>query len=112
MLITNDKCAGEWKTVKTKSRNNANIASPSSVSPRNLSSVNFQNRFDNLMVTEVNQIEIHGSPFAISVVKLQILSLNQSMDKNNLHSIHPSGAITANESNTQSKNSIRTVPGN
>ena len=29
MLITNDKCAAEWKTVKTKSKNNRNIASMS-----------------------------------------------------------------------------------
>ena len=59
MLITNDICADEWKTVKTKSKNNTNIASPSSVSPKNPSPVNLQNRFDNLIVTEVNQIEIH-----------------------------------------------------
>ena len=32
MLIINGKCANEWKTVKTKSKNNANTASPSSVS--------------------------------------------------------------------------------
>ena len=31
MLITNDKWTDEWKTVKTKSKNNTNIASPSSV---------------------------------------------------------------------------------
>ena len=29
MLITNDKCADEWKTVKTKSKNHTNIASMS-----------------------------------------------------------------------------------
>ena len=34
MLITNDKCADEWKTVKTKFKNNINIAPPSSVSPK------------------------------------------------------------------------------
>ena len=59
MLITNDICADEWKTVKTKPKNNTTIASPSSVSPKNPSPVNLQNRFDNLIVTEVNQIEIH-----------------------------------------------------
>ena len=47
MLITNDKCADEWKTVKTKSNNNTNIAS---MSPKNPSPVNLQNRFDNLIV--------------------------------------------------------------
>ena len=57
MLITNDKCANGWKTVKTKFKNNTNIVSPSSVSPKNRSTVNLQN----LMVTEVNQIEIHKS---------------------------------------------------
>ena len=31
MLIINDKCADEWKTVKTKSKNNTNITSLSSV---------------------------------------------------------------------------------
>ena len=33
-------------------------------------------------------------------------------EKNNSHSIRPFNTITANENNTQSKNSIRTVPGN
>ena len=59
ILITNDKCTDEWKIVKTKSKNNRNIASPSSLSPKNPSPVNLQNRFDNLIVTEVNQTEIH-----------------------------------------------------
>ena len=59
MLITNDKCADEWKTVKTKFKNDTNIASPSSVSPKNPLPVNLQNGFGNLMITEVNQIEIH-----------------------------------------------------
>ena len=31
MLITNDKCADEWKTVKSKSKNNRNITYLSSV---------------------------------------------------------------------------------
>ena len=34
MLITNDKCADEWKTVKTKSKNNTYVAFPSSVSQK------------------------------------------------------------------------------
>ena len=34
MLITNEKCTDEWKTEKTKSKNNTNITSPSSVSPK------------------------------------------------------------------------------
>ena len=42
-----------------KSKNNTNIASPGSVSPKNSSVVDLQNRFDNLIVTEVNQIQIH-----------------------------------------------------
>ena len=54
MLITNDKRADEWKTVKTKSKNNINIASPSTVSPKNPSPVNLKNRFDSLIVTELN----------------------------------------------------------
>ena len=45
--------------MKTKSKNNTNIASPSSVSPKNPSPESLQNRFDNLIVTEVNQTEIH-----------------------------------------------------
>ena len=36
MLITNDKCADEWKAVKTKSKNNTNITS---MSPKNPSAV-------------------------------------------------------------------------
>ena len=43
MLITNDNCVDEWKTVKTKSKNNTNIASLSSVSQKTPSPVNFQN---------------------------------------------------------------------
>lgn len=60
MLITNDKFANEWKTMKTKFMNNTKIASSSSVSPKNPSSVNSQNRFDNLIVNDVSQIKIHG----------------------------------------------------
>ena len=59
MLITNDKCADKWKTVKTKSKNNTNIASLGSVSPKNVSPANLHNRSENLIVTEVNQIKIH-----------------------------------------------------
>ena len=44
----------EWKTVKTKSKNNTNIASPSSVSPKNLSPLNLQNGSDHLIVTKGN----------------------------------------------------------
>ena len=41
MLITNDKCTDGWKTVKAKSNNNnTNIASPTSVSPKNPSPIN------------------------------------------------------------------------
>ena len=47
--------------MPTKSKNNTNIASFSSVSPKNLSPENLQNRFDNLIVTEVNQVKIHES---------------------------------------------------
>ena len=50
MLITNDKCIDDWKTVKTKPKNNTNIASPSSMSPKTPLPVNLQNRFDNLIV--------------------------------------------------------------
>ena len=45
--------------MKINSKNNTNIASPSSVSPKNPSPESLQNRFDNLIVTEVNQTEIH-----------------------------------------------------
>ena len=113
MLITNDKCADGWKTVKTNFKNNTNIVSPSSVSPKNRSTVNLQN----LMVTEVNQIEIHKSQdhtptnhhkrCAITNIKSKSRAV-----KSNSHSIRPSKAITANKINTQNKNSIRTVPGN
>ena len=59
MLITNDKYTGQRKTVKTKSKNNTNVASPSSVSQKNPSPINLKNWFDNLIVNEVNQIENH-----------------------------------------------------
>ena len=87
------------------------------MSPKNPSPVNLQNRFDNLIVTEVNQIEMHESqdhtptnhhkPCEITNTKSK-----SRTEKHNSHSIRPSNAITANEINTQSKNSIRTVPGN
>ena len=54
MPITNDKCTDELKTVKT----NTTIASLSSMSRKNPSLANLGNRFYNLMLTEVNQIEI------------------------------------------------------
>ena len=50
MLITNDKCIDDWKTLKTKPKNNTNIASPGSMSPKTPLPVNLQNRFDNLIV--------------------------------------------------------------
>ena len=40
ILITNDKCAEEWKTMKTKSKNSTNITS---MSPKNPLPVNLQN---------------------------------------------------------------------
>ena len=61
MLIINDKCADEWKTVKTKSKNNTNIESASTVSPKNPSPVNLKYRFGNLIVTKLNQIDINES---------------------------------------------------
>ena len=51
--------------MKTKSKNNTNIASPSSVSPENPSLVNLQNQFDNQMVIKLNQTEIHESQLHI-----------------------------------------------
>ena len=61
ILITNGKLVDEWKTVKTKSKNNTNIASLSSVSQKTPSPVNFQNWFHNLIVIKVSKIEIHES---------------------------------------------------
>ena len=117
MLITNDKCADEWKTVKTKSKDDRNIASPSTVSTKNPSSVNLKNRFDNLIVTKLNQIEINESQdhTPTNHYKRCVITNTKSKsraEKNNSHSIRPSNGITANEINTKSKNSIRTVRGN
>ena len=102
MLITNDKCADEWKTMKTKSKNNTNIAS---MSPKNPSLVNLQNRFDNLIVTEVNQIEIqepqnHAPTNHHKRCEITNTKSKSSAEKNNSHSIRPSNTITANENNT------------
>ena len=117
MLITNGKCADEWKTVKTKSKNNTNIASPSTVSPKNPSPVNLKNRLDNLIVTKLNQIEINESQDHTPIShhkRCEITNTKSKLraEKNNLHSICPTNAITANKINTKSKNSIRTVPDN
>ena len=112
MLITNDRCTDEWKTVKTKSKNNTNIASPSSVSSKNPSPVNLQNRINNLLVTEVNQIEIqepqdhtptnHHKRCEITNTKSKLRAEN-----NTSHSICPSKAITENQNNTYGKDSTQ-----
>ena len=44
------------KRVKTKFKKNTNTES---VSPKNVSPLNLQNWFDNLTITEINQIEVH-----------------------------------------------------
>ena len=59
MLITNDNCTDDRKTVKSKCKNNTNIASSSFLSSKISLAVNLQNRFDNLIVTEIKQSEIH-----------------------------------------------------
>ena len=105
MLITNNKCNDEWKTVKSKSKNNTNIESPSSVSPNNPSPVNLQTQFDNLIVTEVNQIEIHEPQDHAPTnhhKRCEITDTKSKLraEKNNSHSIRPSNAITANENKT------------
>ena len=117
MLITNDKSTDEWKTVKTKSKNNTNIASPSSLSPKNPSTVNLQNRFDNLIVAEINQIEINEPQDHTPTIhhkRCEITNTKSKLraEKSNSHSIRPSNATIANENNTQSKKTIRTVPDN
>ena len=117
MLITNDKCADEWKTVKSESKNNKNMASPSSVSPKSPSPVSLQNQFDNLIVTEVNQMKIHELQDHTPTNHRKRCEITNTKsksraEKNNSNSIRPSNVITANEINIQSKNSIRTVPGN
>ena len=94
MLITYDKYANEWKTVKTKSKNNTNIASPKNPSP-----VNLQNRFDNRIVTEVNQIEMHESQNHTPTnhhKRCEVTNTKSKSiaEKHNSHSIHPSNAIT------------------
>ena len=117
MLIRNDKCIDEWKTVKTKFESNTNIVSPSSLSPKNPLPVDLQNQFDNLIVTQVNQIEIHEPQDHTPTnhhKRCEITNTKSKLraEKNNSRSIRPSNAITANENNTQGKNTIRTVPGN
>ena len=107
----------KWKTVKTKSKNNINIPPPSSLSPKNPSPVNLQNRFDNLIVTEVNQIEIHEPQDHTPTnhhKRCETTNTKSKLraEKNNSHNIRPSNAIAANKNNTHSKNTLRTVPGN
>ena len=58
MLITGDKCRNEWKVVKNdKSKKNTNKTSAYSIPSKVPSSVNLQNRFSSLMVTEERSIE-------------------------------------------------------
>ena len=69
------------------------------------------------MVTEPNQIEIQESQDHTQTNHHKRCEITNTKSKpraqkNNSHSIRPSNATAANEINTQSKNSIRTVPGN
>ena len=89
MLIANDKCTNEWKTVKTKSKNNQFSVTKKSFASK------FTKSIDNLIVNQITNTK----------PKLRV-------EKNNSHSICLSNAITENKNNTQSKNLIRTVPGN
>ena len=115
ILITNDKFANEWKTVKTKFKDITNIETPSSVSPKNPSPANLQNRFDNV-ITEVNQIEIHKLQNHTTTNHHKRCEITNTQSKSrvekNSHNIRPSNVITANEINTQSKNLIRNLSGN
>ena len=87
------------------------------MSPKNPSPVNLQNRFDNLIVTEVNQIEIHQPQDHTATnhhkrCEITNTKSKSRAEKNNSQSIRPSNAIAATENDTQDKDSIRTVPGN
>ena len=58
LLITGDKCRNEWRVVKNdKSKTNTNKTSAYSIPSKVPSSVNLQNRFSSLMVTEERSIE-------------------------------------------------------
>ena len=87
------------------------------MSSKNHFPVNLQNRFDNLIVTEVDQIEIHEPQDHTPTNHHKRYEMTNTQSKSrakkkNSHSIRPSNTITANQNNTQSKNLIRTVPGN
>ena len=64
------------------------------------------------MITEVNKIEIHESQNNTPTNYHKLCKSKSRAEKYNSHSIRPSNAIRSNEITTQSKNSIRTVPGN
>ena len=87
------------------------------MSPKNPSPINLQNQFDNLTVTEVNQIEIH-EPHDHTLTnhhkRCEITNTKSKLraEKNNSHSIRPTNAITDNQNNTESKNYLRNVAGN
>ena len=70
--------------------------------------MNLQNRFDKLIVTKVNQIEIHEPQDATATnhhKRGEIANTKSKLGakKNSSQSIRPSNAITANENNTASK---------
>ena len=76
-----------------------------------------QNRFDNIIVTEVNQIEIHEPQDHTPTNHHKHCEITNTKSKsrakkNNSHSIRPSNTIIASKNNTQGKDSIITVPGN
>ena len=101
--------------MKTKFKDITNIETPSSVSPKNPSPANLQNRFDNV-ITEVNQIEIHKLQNHTTTNHHKRCEITNTQSKSrvekNSHNIRPSNVITANEINTQSKNLIRNLSGN
>ena len=87
------------------------------MAPKYSSPVNLKNLFDNLIVTELNQTEINESQDHTPTnhhkrCEITNTKSKSRAEKSNSHSIRPSNAITANEINTKSKNSIRPGPGN
>ena len=72
------------------------------MSPKNLSPVNLQNQFDNLIVTEVSQVKIHELQDHTPTnhhkrCEITNTKSKSRADKNNSHNIHPSRAIAAKE---------------
>ena len=114
MLITGDKCGNEWKVVKSyKIKKNTNKTSACSMPSKVPSTVNLQNRFSSLMVTEESSTE-NESQVKTPTNYHQRIEIQNTKSKSRAEKIKSCSVQTtvANCNNAQIENLVVTVPGN